>query len=72
MAYGVAPFRNFPVGLCSPLALAFVLAAWDPARAEGALVAPRYILVSLQTSELRGANADSIRRVPRLGALWPR
>jgi len=25
-----------------------VLAAWDPARPEGALVAPRYILVSLQ------------------------
>src|SRR5262249_51227367 len=72
MAYGVAPFRNFPVGLCSPLALAFMLAAWDPARPEGALVAPRYVLVSLQPP-----NFEVQTRIPsaefRVSArAWPR
>src|SRR5262249_2680361 len=51
MADGVAPFRDFPVGLACELPFAPALAELDSPRIEGAVVAPRYILVALQTYE---------------------
>jgi hypothetical protein len=53
MANGVAPFRDFPVGLACEFLFASALAELEPARAEGAVVVPRYIRVASQTVYFR-------------------